>query len=96
MSRSIFGWSYPPGCSGPPEDVEVIQPKCKKCHSFLSLTPTRTEPWEASTQCDGKCDEDGLALCGYAGKDHPPHKEVWDNGVNQFVTCKRCKTENKI
>lgn len=19
MSRSIFGWSYPPGCSGPPE-----------------------------------------------------------------------------
>lgn len=18
MSRSIFGWSYPPGCSGPP------------------------------------------------------------------------------
>ena len=19
MTRSIFGWSYPPGCSGPPE-----------------------------------------------------------------------------
>lgn len=20
MTRNIFGWSYPPGCSGPPED----------------------------------------------------------------------------
>src|ERR1700720_3365653 len=20
MSRSVFGWSYPPGCSGPPDD----------------------------------------------------------------------------
>ncbi len=20
MSRSIFGWSYPPGCSGPPDE----------------------------------------------------------------------------
>lgn len=20
MSRSVFGWQYPPGCSGPPED----------------------------------------------------------------------------
>lgn len=22
MSRDIFGWSYPPGCSGPPYDNE--------------------------------------------------------------------------
>jgi hypothetical protein len=22
MSRSIFGWSYPPGCSGPPDESE--------------------------------------------------------------------------
>jgi hypothetical protein len=20
MSHSVFGWSYPPGCSGPPDD----------------------------------------------------------------------------
>jgi hypothetical protein len=24
---SIFGWSYPPGCSGPPEDIEI----CEMC-----------------------------------------------------------------
>jgi hypothetical protein len=22
MSHSVFGWSYPPGCSGPPEAYE--------------------------------------------------------------------------
>lgn len=22
---SIFGWSYPPGCSGPPEDPEICE-----------------------------------------------------------------------
>lgn len=26
MARSAFGWSYPPGCSGPPEDP-VDEPK---------------------------------------------------------------------
>lgn len=45
MGRSIFGWSYPPGCSGPPEEqmgsevCEVcghdtdtcICPECPKC-----------------------------------------------------------------
>ncbi len=29
MSRSIFGWSYPPGCSGPPDDS--IPPCCEEC-----------------------------------------------------------------
>lgn len=29
MSRSPFGWSYPPGCSGPPED-RIRQCKCGK------------------------------------------------------------------
>ena len=42
MSRSIFGWSYPPGCSGPPDDPEFCEvcgndvdscvcPECKVC-----------------------------------------------------------------
>ena len=27
MTRpGIFGWSYPPGCSGPPEDMEFHSP----------------------------------------------------------------------
>lgn len=43
MSRSIFGWSYPPGCNGPPDDYDLpcaicgefpdncICPECQEC-----------------------------------------------------------------
>jgi hypothetical protein len=31
MGRSIFGWSYPPGCNGPPDDFEV---PCILCGYF--------------------------------------------------------------
>lgn len=46
MSRSIFGWSYPPGCSGPPDDDEgpcevcglavddCICPECLVCGAY--------------------------------------------------------------
>lgn len=46
MRAGIFGWSYPPGCSGPPEEPEVcdvcgatnldlcICPECPKCGSY--------------------------------------------------------------
>lgn len=30
--RSIFGWSYPPGCSGPPDDDEY---PCEVCGEGL-------------------------------------------------------------
>lgn len=44
MSR-LFGWSYPPGCSGPPEDPEFCEmcgeyydncicPECPECGSI--------------------------------------------------------------
>ena len=45
--RSIFGWSYPPGCSGPPEfdgpcevcgqkpaDTACICPECPVCNVY--------------------------------------------------------------
>ena len=32
MSRSIFGWSYPPGCSGPPDEYEG---PCFACGQFI-------------------------------------------------------------
>ena len=98
MSRSIFGWSYPPGCSGPPDEPEYEQPRCK-CGCFLGK-PARQEPWEASSQCDGSSDEDHLIgvdchMCGKDGK-HEPHKIVWDNGVYNVYECKRCKAITKI
>ena len=45
MSRNIFGWSYPPGCSGPPDEepgpctqcgrseYDCICPECPICES---------------------------------------------------------------
>lgn len=49
MSRSsIFGWSYPPGCSGPPDDYWddsepwMRQPRCATCGAFLPTEPTKT------------------------------------------------------
>ena len=44
MSRSIFGWSYPPGCSGPPDGPDFCEvcgngiddcvcPECPVCES---------------------------------------------------------------
>lgn len=44
--RSIFGWSYPPGCSGPPDEYEgpcevcgqhvddCICPECEVCATY--------------------------------------------------------------
>lgn len=46
MNRSIFGWSYPPGCNGPPDDDEgpcevcgewidnCICPECMVCSEY--------------------------------------------------------------
>lgn len=56
MSRSIFGWSLPPGCSlrdieGPPEQS---QPQCNLCHSFLPFKAERIEHGEHTKPCDGK------------------------------------------
>jgi len=96
MSRSIFGWSYPPGCSGPPDDVECATLRCEHCKGFIGGKP-RIEPWESSQMCDGtKCGEEWqYGLCGIAGK-HEPHKVVWDQGVNRVFTCKRCGKETKL
>lgn len=34
MSHSVFGGSYPPGCSGPPEDP-AIHPKSEELYVLL-------------------------------------------------------------
>ena len=95
MSRSIFGYSYPPGCSGPPDEPEIVQPRCE-CGAFLSFKPIRSEPWEAKSHCDGKVDEQGLAMCGWCDKDHEPHDEVYAAGVDNFYKCGKCGKEKRI
>ena len=33
--RSVFGWSYPPGCSGPPDDWQDMHPLSEKVFTLL-------------------------------------------------------------
>ena len=90
--RSIFGWSYPPGCSGPPEDYEAPVVRCK-CGAFAGGKANflRLEPWESATQCDGSPD----SCYEQAGK-HEPHKIVWDNGAYQVFQCTKCGEEVRV
>ena len=55
--RSIFGWSYPPGCSGPPE---VDEGPCAVCGNALD-----------DCICPGcaVCGEIGSSRCYFAGDD---------------------------
>lgn len=94
---SIFGWSYPPGCSGPPDDdYEPHSLRCKHCKAFIGGKPVRVEHWESSNDCDGCVDLDGgMSGCG-SSVSHQPHKEIWDSGQSDVYICKRCKKETKI
>jgi hypothetical protein len=55
MRDANFGWDYPPGCSGPPEDNGPWEYRCHnpKCEEFGNLV-------EAGEQAD--CDECGEEL----------------------------------
>ena len=35
MADRIFGWSYPPGCSGPPGDTGDISPQSEEIYNIL-------------------------------------------------------------
>ena len=92
MSR-LFGWSYPPGCSGPPDEVEPVVLRCKHCGCFLPRKPVRQEPWEDSCQCNG---EDSDGMCGGPDGEHEPHKIIFDQGSYDVYECHRCILETKI
>lgn len=89
MSRNLFGWSYPPGCSGPPDDQEFDVLRCKHCKAFIGGKP-EIRPFEDSMQC---CGEDSDGMCGGPAGKHEPHKVIWDQGSNRVFTCKRCGKE---
>jgi hypothetical protein len=92
MSR-LFGWSYPPGCSGPPDDEPTFAVlRCKHCKAFVGGKP-KIEPYESTFDCKG---EDCDGLCGGPVGKHAPHKVIMDNGQYSVYTCKRCGKETKI
>ena len=78
---SIFGWSYPPGCSGPPEDEEGAvweDDVCAWCGASLPTPPIDedTAPgssWAFEGVCDAQCAiYQALSDLGVAAGMEPP------------------------
>lgn len=92
MSR-LFGWSYPPGCSGPPEDEEPVAFRCKHCGSFLVHKPTEIKSWEDKIRCTG---EDCDGLCGGPMGKHEAHDVIGDSGMTLIFKCKRCTKSTSV
>lgn len=97
MSHSIFGWSYPPGCSGPPEPPEHMVLRCCECGSFLTSKSERTEPWESVQHCDGTVVELEYGIVSECGLDRPhdAHEAIMDAGITEFRTCHHCGAVNQ-
>jgi hypothetical protein len=72
MSRSIFGWSYPPGAENDP-NAPYNQPDpvpCKRCKGTGKLTdPDAEDPEDREFKCDG---------CEGAGEVDPRYVEDGD------------------
>lgn len=47
--RSIFGWSYPPGCSGPPESPDP-HPKSDEMYALLESAGAAPELIDKATK----------------------------------------------
>jgi len=98
MSRSIFGWSYPPGCSGPPEEPDYVPIRCSNCNYQLKNNPDRSEDVEILMQCSG-VDQEFLERgydCGMCGNNniHEPHEYSEGFYRKYYRVCKHCGTEN--
>ena len=80
----IFGWSYPAGCSGPPDEYEMSepwehQPRCEQCSSFLPTKPQTVVTHE-------------IEYTDYEETDWMVFKEIIrkDYEVSGCWVCKRC------
>jgi len=107
MTHSIFGWSYQPGCSGPPEPDERFQPCCIECGAFLTSKPFRSEPWQDTRKCAGHLNPDlgkarlnhvnddfeQPAECGQA-KVHASHNYTATSGYREYRHCANCRSLN--
>lgn len=72
MSRAgIFGWSYPPGCSGPPDDGP--EPPCQMCGEYEE----KCKCPECPVVTPHPSDPD--RICGTVGcLEHMPIQQLWE------------------
>lgn len=47
MADRIFGWSYPPGCSGPPDDYDDVSPQSEEVYVILEEADCKQEVIDA-------------------------------------------------
>ncbi len=100
MARSAdFGWSYPPGCSGPPDDWDPWQElfRCG-CGAFLPLKSANRQEVVELRNCPGDPEDPdfGFCLTGREGADpHEAHEVEWGSVVELSFTCNRCSKESK-
>ena len=100
MTRSMFGWSLPPGVTRlpgeEPDQAEMqLHHRCKLCGGFLRSKSDRTEPWEDADLCDGSVkvmEGEFISTCGFQTslEPHKPHKEIRMAGSHLFFNCRNC------
>ena len=97
-----LGWSYPAGCSGPPDNSEYERPiyHCGKCGGVLKSSPESRTIHEDIVKCTGKgSDDPDLFYIGPAcGKwdRHEPHEFVEHVTEVGNFPCRKCGAVNEI
>jgi hypothetical protein len=91
----IFGWSYPAGCSGPPDDYYdgPTQPQCVHCGAFLPTQHQAVEElwfeWDDDTT--GSPPEGAYNIQRYEGEwDHLTRFTILFSELRPTWKCKRC------
>ena len=88
MAHSPLGWSYPEGCSGPPEPAPPRTPlRCGQCGRFLPRQADHNESVEDGLDCNGVLIHHH-APCGRE-EPHDAHREIFFTGTREFRMC-RC------
>lgn len=86
MSRNIFGWSYPPGCSGPPDD-DYDDTICCQCNRKLPEDSKEGDPAQEGFCC--------WACAREYTKDTIERYKRSLEGVNEFVDKERAAKQVK-
>ena len=103
---SIFGWSYPPGCSGPPDayDEEPVYHHCEQCGGFLTRDPARVD--RGTFTMTDSAQHKPKPAPGISNIRRHKMEEIWGEeyvwtfdveivDTVEVRVCKRCGHENK-
>lgn len=104
MSRSIFGWSLPPGCRNlPGEEPEYVQPHCTQCGGFLKDKPDSTSYRSyVMTDCGDRLPLNQDNIKSWRVIEAPWGDDPWyewsfeTSEIIRHHICKRCGHDNQF